>query len=49
MLRFQYRLETSREENPEFVERLKGSYYVDDLASGERSVEEAVDMYEKAR
>ena len=45
----QYHLDTFIEIDPEFVRVMKRSFYVDDLVSGERATQEAIDLYDKAK
>lgn len=45
----QYHLDTFIEIDPEFVRVMKRSFYVDDLVSGEKTTQEAIELYDKAK
>ncbi len=44
-----YHLAKYEEEDPEFVEKVANSMYIDDLVSGETNVEEAFKLFQKAK
>ena len=45
----QHHLDTFENEDPEFVRKIKESFYVDDLVSGDETSEKTFKLYEKAK
>ncbi|XP_068749238.1 uncharacterized protein [Montipora capricornis] len=45
----QYHLDTFIEVDPEFVRMMKRSFYVDDLVSGEKTTQDAIQLHDKAQ
>ena len=44
-----HHIERYKEEDPEFVDKLLGGFFVDDLVTGSRDIQEALTLYEKAK
>ena len=44
-----HHIERYKEEDPEFVDELVGGFFVDDLVTGSRCIQEALALYEQAK